>query len=316
MDSLLQALTQRSGFFMTYEALALGLDDKALTKLVRSGQLHRLRQGAYCLGTLWRNLDDRGRRELVASAVYRSARTHVLLSHTSAADLFGVPVWDMPDLSHLTRTDGRAGRREAGVVQHRGLVTADDVTRRDGVWVTSGTRTALDCTTIADTEHALVIVNGLLHAGETTVEQMEHRLAAMTHWPETLNTDLVLRLANGKCESAGENRTLFLCFTQGLPMPIAQFAILDSNGRVIAWVDFAWPEHRTFLEFDGLVKYGPLLREGESPSDAVIREKRREERICGLTGWRCIRITWSDLHHPERTAARIRATLAGQPWAA
>jgi hypothetical protein len=38
--------------------------------------------------------------------------------------------------------------------------------------------------------------------------------------------------------------------------------------------------------------------------------------ICGLTGWRCIRITWADLLNPGRTAARIRAVLAGEPWAA
>jgi hypothetical protein len=41
-----------------------------------------------------------------------------------------------------------------------------------------------------------------------------------------------------------------------------------------------------------------------------MREKRREDRIRELTGWRCIRITWADLFHPERTAARIRAMLA------
>ena len=316
MDTRLPPLASNSGVFMTYELLAHGLDDKALTKFVRSGELHRLRQGAYCRGTLWRGLDEEGRRALVAHAAYRSARTHVLMSHTTAADRFGVPVWDMPDLSHFTRTDGKAGRREAGVVQHRGLVTADDVTFRDGFWMTSGTRTALDCTTIADTEHGLVIVNGLLHAGETTVEQMEHRLATMTHWPETLHTDVVLRLANAKCESVGETRSFHLCYAQGLPMPIPQFPVLDRNGRVIAWVDLAWPELGTFLEFDGRVKYEKLLKDGESPSDVVIREKRREERICGLTGWRCVRITWADLHHPDRTAARIRATFARQPWAA
>jgi len=43
----------------------------------------------------------------------------------------------------------------------------------------------------------------------------------------------------------------------------------------------------------------------------VFREKKREDLIRAVTGWRCIRITWIDLEHPERTAARIRAVLAG-----
>jgi very-short-patch-repair endonuclease len=81
-------------------------------------------------------------------------------------------------------------------------------------------------------------------------------------------------------------------------------------------VDFAWPELGVFLEFDGKVKYESLLKDGERASDVVIREKRREEMICGLTGWRCIRITWADLFNPARTATRIKAVLAGRPWAA
>jgi hypothetical protein len=39
----------------------------------------------------------------------------------------------------------------------------------------------------------------------------------------------------------------------------------------------------------------------------VLREKRREELICELTGWRCIRIVWADLYAPVKTADRIRA---------
>ena len=43
-----------------------------------------------------------------------------------------------------------------------------------------------------------------------------------------------------------------------------------------------------------------------------MREKRRIELICQLTGWVCIPITWDDLEHPGRTAARIRRILASR----
>lgn len=301
---------------MTSEALDLGFDDKSIARMVRSGEWHRLRHGAYCSGAAWRDSDDRQRRMLVAHAVYRSARVPVLLSHTSALDRLDISYWDLGETAHLTRTDGKAGRSEAGVVQHRGAVFAHDVTRRSGFWVTDGTRTGLDVTTIADTERSLVVINGLLHAGETTVPLLRQRLDGMAHWPDTLHTDLVLRLADGRHESVGESRTGYLCWSQQLPAPTPQYEIRDRTGRVVARVDFAWPEYGVFLEFDGRIKYERLLREGETSADAVVREKRREELICGLTGWRCIRITWADLFHPERTAARIRAALAGQPWAA
>jgi len=117
-----------------------------------------------------------------------------------------------------------------------------------------------------------------------------------------------LKVADGRCESVGEHRTLYLTWRQGLPAPIPQYEVFHPDtGELVAVVDFAWPELGLFLEFDGKIKYQKLLKEGESPSDVVIREKRREELVCRLTGWRCIRIVWADLYRPERTAADIRA---------
>ena len=306
-----------TGMFLTREAIAAGYDKYAIARHVKAKEWTRLRHGAYCLTAQWDELDEKGRRGLVAEAVYRCARTHVALSHLSALDRLGVPYWDLDDgLTHVTRTDGKAGRKEAGVDQHRGSVVAEDLTVVDGLWVTNGTRTAIDCMTLTDVEHGLVVTNGLLRAGETTLELVQRRVETMHRRPDTLQISIVLRLADGRSESIGEDRTLFLLWMAGLPMPELQYPIRDRSGRVVARVDFAWPELGVFLEFDGKVKYEALLREGESPADVVVREKRREEMICGLTGWRCIRITWADLMHPERTIARIRAVLAGQPWAA
>jgi len=94
-------------------------------------------------------------------------------------------------------------------------------------------------------------------------------------------------------------------------MPDLQFHVYDEYGRLLGIVDFAWPEHRVFGEFDGKIKYGRLLKEGEDPGEVVFQEKRREDLIRELTGWRCIRIVWSDLYVPERTALRIRRLLDG-----
>ncbi|HEY3530860.1 MAG TPA: hypothetical protein VGK78_17080 [Nocardioides sp.] len=88
-----------------------------------------------------------------------------------------------------------------------------------------------------------------------------------------------------------------------------QFEVRD-GGRVIARLDFAWPELGVWVEVDGRVKYDELRRAGESPVDVLMREKRREETVRALTGWECIRVTWSDLAHPERIVARIRAAAA------
>ena len=95
----------------------------------------------------------------------------------------------------------------------------------------------------------------------------------------------------------------------GLPRPVCQYKVRDHRGNVVAVVDFAWPELGVFVEFDGKIKYTRLLKEGQSVTDVVLAEKRREELIHELTGWRCVRIVWADLYQPEATALRIRRVL-------
>lgn len=301
---------------MTHELLAAGYDDRALTRMVRDGTLHRLRHGAYVFGAYWKELGVVDQRKLLALATLRCARSPAALAGPSAADALGAPVWDMGNEVHLVRLDQRSSRRKGGKVQHRGKMLAEDLTVRAGIPVTSGTRTALDMIALADIPRALVTVNGLLHAGETTPELLRRRAAAMEHDPHTLRTPVVLGLADGRCESAGESLALHLCWATHLPRPDLQVEIMDESGQVVGYVDFAWPARRVFMEFDGKEKYLRYRRPGESVLDAVLREKRREERICGLTGWRCIRIVWADLFRPELTASRIRSTLRGERWAA
>lgn len=298
------------------QLLAAGYDGRAIARLVRSGALHRVRHGWYTPGEHWAALDDVSRRLLTARAVLGSAREPAVLAGPSAADAFGVPVWDLGEEVHVTRLDGKADRRQAGRVPHCGSLLVEDVTRRLSLPVTSGTKTALDVVLLTDTEHALVVVDGLLRAGETTLEHLERRSLAMTHDPYSLNLPIVLRRADGRHESAGESRTDWLMWRHQIPHPIPQYEVVDGRGRLVGRVDFAWPRLGAFLEFDGKVKYLRHRRPGESVADAVLREKRREEVICGLTGWRCIRIVWADLYRPERTIGRIRATLRGETWTA
>ena len=71
-----------------------------------------MRHGAYTFQELWEPLSASERYALLCAAVLRQARTTVALSHISSANEWGAPLWDV-DLSevHLTRRDGKAGRR-------------------------------------------------------------------------------------------------------------------------------------------------------------------------------------------------------------
>jgi hypothetical protein len=309
MDPLLRRICTEQGVFLRREAEALGYEDHPIARLVKAGEWHRVRRGAYTFGDEWASLSTNERYGLMCAAVLRQAKTDVVLSHLSSANEWKAPLWDV-NLSeaHTTRKDGKAGRREAGVVQHRGKILEGDLSSaRFGRDVMSPTRTCLELTTMLDIEHAVVEIDDLLHRELTTVDALQTRYALMDSWPDTLRTDLVLRLVDGRSESVGESRTRYLCWAQHLPAPVPNYPIRDRRGRIVHRVDLAWPRLGVFLEFDGKEKYLRHLRPGETVVKAVLREKQRESLVCELTGWRCVRIVWADLYRPEETAERIRA---------
>lgn len=301
------------GIFLRRDALAQGCDDRTLRELVRAGVLHRVRRGAYIPTEVWRQLDEVGRHRATARAVLRTAHPSAVLTHISAALEHEAACWGV-DLSevHVTRTDGVAGRREAGIVHHRGTIDVDEVEVRHGVPVSNAGRAVIEVTTMAGTESSLVTANWLLGRGATTREELCALVKRFQYWPDTLRSDVVVRLADGRCRWPGEARTSYLFWLQHLPKPQPQYEIHDERGNLVAVLDFALPGYKVFFEFDGIIKYERLRREGESLNDVILREKRREELVCLLTGWICIRITWEDLARPAVTARRIRAVLAGR----
>lgn len=314
MDDFLRAIVAKRRVFLYREAIEAGYDDKSVRALLRAGEWHKVRHGSFTFADVWAVADAAERHRIFARAVLRTAKVPAVLSHTSSIVEQTHTFWDL-DLSeaHISRKDGRTGRRAAGVRQHQGRLLEGDIAPVNGVEVTSATRAALELTTVADTEHSLIVVNGLLHEQLTTMEALcQRNEMSICRWPRTLRTDLVLRLADGRLESVGETRAFYLFWRQGIPRPESQFDIYDERGTWIARVDFAWPEHKVFLEFDGKLKYQSQLHPDQDPGDVVFREKQREDLIRQVTGWTCIRLTWADLYAPEATAARILRALGQQ----
>jgi hypothetical protein len=306
---MMRELGATGGVILRRDAIAGGLNDRVIARHVSNQIWHKVRRGAYVDRPLWDSLDPADHHRILARAVLRTSECPAVLSHLSAAVEHGADTWDL-DLSqvHLTREDMKAGRHEAGVHQHRGRIGPDEVTERDGVPVVRAARAAVEVTTLCDAERGLVVMNSLLHAGATDLGDIKSVAAALDRWPDTLSTRIVIGLADPRIESVGESRTAYMLWSQGLPYFEPQYKIRDSNGRVVARVDFALPNLGVFLEFDGMQKY--LELRGEKSLDQVMLEERQRERlVCRLTGWVCIRITWADLAHPERIAREIRSVL-------
>ena len=180
----------------------------------------------------------------------------------------------------------------------------------DGVPVVTPVRAALETALQGGVEKGLVTVDSGLRQGLFTSDDVDRQARAMRHWPDALPLQVVRRLANPLSESVAESRCWPLFWLLALPAPVCQHPVYDARGGFIGRVDFAWPEHKLIVEFDGAVKYDGLLRPGETANQAVIREKRREDRL-RAEGWTVIRLCWSDLDDPQRVAALIRRHLAG-----
>lgn len=314
MDEFISALCRGRKSFRRSEAIAAGMDDKMLRTAVKHHALWHVCHGRYGPFDDWAGASALQRHLWRLEAAAEDAHCNVAASHVSALAVYGAPTWRFPlDQVHLVRVDGRSNRRTRGVVQHRGALAPEDVVDREGRLLTSPARTCLDVSTLGGMEEVLVVLDWFLHHGLVTKDELRARAEAFRQVPNSLRTDLAVELADARRESVGESRSAYFFWRYGVPPAVPQWPVLDEAGHEFARLDFAWPDHKVWLEFDGRQKWQDALDGGLDAIALMKRERRREQRIARRTGWRCIRITWADLERPEQLAAYIRGVLAGGP---
>jgi very-short-patch-repair endonuclease len=295
------------------DLVAEGWTDRDIIRAVRSGVLTKVRYGAYVPTELVRGMDDVDLFRVRSRAVIRTAHAASVLSHHASLAEWQVPLWGV-DLrqTDLTRTDLKAGRSEAGIVHHCGLVQSDEWTHRNGVPVMEVARAVSEVVVSHPPEVGLVAASGALHNKRVTPEELRQAADRAERWPNSLNLRLVLARADARLSSVAEARTWHLFHEHRIERPEMQIEVYDEHGVLVGIVDFVWRHRRAFLEVDGRIKYERYRRPGETLEQYLMREKRRQEIICQLTGWTCLRITWADLANPLRTANRIRAVLGSR----
>ena len=300
------------GVFLRREALAFGYDDRALSLAIRDKLIVRLRHGAYVAREPWEVADACERHRLLCHAVLLAHGDGVVLTHTSAAVMHGLDVWNC-DLSvvHLTRTDEQTTRQRPDIAYHHGKIPDDHLVELgEGRLMSAAVRAAVEHATISSIESGLCTVNSFLHlANQTDLAAVRGVHESMAQWPGTQALNITLRLARPGVESVGESRVVYLCWEFHLPSPEHQFEVRDPSGHLIGLSDFAWRKHRMLGEFDGKTKFEKFLRDGESPADALFREKHREDLMREYSGFGMIRFIWSDFRTRRRTADRLRRQL-------
>lgn len=285
-----------------------GFDNRELRRMKREGTLVPVRRGAYVRERPAERTRDEEHRELVV-ATAPQLHDAAVISHGSAAVLHGLPTWPRAiDRVHVTRNRNSGGNRRAVVQVHAAPLTEADVTTIDGVPVTSLARTVLDLCRTVPIEQAVAAGDRALAFGLVRAVLEDH-LAQMSRWPGTRQARRAVALLDPRSESAGESVSRVRLHEEGLPAPELQQAIYGQDGRFVARVDFCWKEQRTIGEFDGKIKYGRLIKPGQSIEDVLFEEKRREDALRDL-GWQIVRWLWRDLYRPGVIRDRVLRAFA------
>lgn len=279
-----------------------GGPDRALRRSAVSGASARVARGRYLPTPVWDDLDHDDKYRLRIHAFVETTRVRQVLSHWSAAALWGYPIigaW--PRRIHVTFPPGTAQRSTSGVVRHIVELPDEDVVELDGEFVTSPLRTIVDLARVASFASGVAACDRALatpRSPEGSALQVERD--ALVEYVDRLKDQRgvrqsrsVVAFADGRSGSPGESFSRVQIARLGLPKPELQVEVVDLSGR--SWhSDFGWDGQRLLGEFDGKMKYtrDRYLR-GRSVADVVIEEKQREDAMRLASGCGFVRWTWS-----------------------
>lgn len=269
-------------------------------------ELVRLRWGCYIRAAVWKNQSATVRSvQLIHAHAHGTLTTSTggfVYSHTSAARLHGLFLWNVDDLIHiLLRVSPSSQRLGKDVRGHTRPYADTEVTDLGTLRVTTLERTAVDCALMLGYRQALILMDHALRLG-ADLALMRAMAAGLSGHRGVRTLRSALANADARAESAGETMTRELITRLNLPVPGAQVEVSTRLGR--HRLDFAWKEKKVALEFDGRVKYFDC-----KPTAEVIFQERRREKALTEAGWLFVRVEWKDLFREQEFKARILAAL-------
>jgi len=290
----------------TDQLLASGLNARAIAVLVRDGSLVRLRRGCYGRGDWWRDLDAPSRRRQLISAhalgTLTTSAGGFVYSHVSGASLHRLRLWKVDDRVHLTQDACPSGISHGrDVVAHTRRVASRELCFVDGLPCTSLERTVVDCCLMFTVPQAVILVD---HAARLGADLGMIRTAcdALAGRNGVVALRRALELVDPRSESAGESLTRELLHRLGIRPPELQYSVLTPLGE--HRMDFAWPEVKVAVEFDGKSKYFDYRPTGE-----VLFAERQREKALTEQGWTFVRIEWKHLFNEVEFKYRVLRAL-------
>jgi hypothetical protein len=224
------------------------------------------------------------------------------LSHTSAAAQWGI----RPSQARVVVVTTARQRSRPGLRFHCSLLPTDEVTVRDGIFVTTVPRTLFDLAGVVPLHQLRRAVNEAEIRRLWDPLSLDDLLERHRRRPGAAAVRAVLATP-GASITRSELEDLFIDFVDrvGLPRPATNVP-LQLPGF---WIepDCMWREQRLIVELDG--------RATHATRSAFESDRARDRRLVAA-GWRVVRVTWRQLHdEPEALTRDLRASLAAPPVA-
>jgi hypothetical protein len=297
MNSILDVIAEQNGGYVTRaEALDSGVTDRDLALACRLGLLRHIRHGAYAPAETYDPLTEEAKHLVRARATVARQTGQVALTGVSAAAAHGLCLYGHDlGLINLVRLDGGSSRRRVSA-RHQVVrdPVADHLELKDGLLITNLARTVWEIAGRSTLEAGVATADSALRVRPELVDELAEIAPTFTNRPGSRLARKVISLADGRAESPGESYSRVLFHRFHVPKPELQYHVRNADDGLMGIADFCWEAERHLGEFDGKVKYGRLLRDGETPADAVFREKRREDgmrgELFGMSRW-----VWAEL---------------------
>lgn len=280
MEIWLTAAVAAGGGVVTMAQLsALGADPRAVARMVRAGELVRLRRGVFTSGEWWSGLDEfRGRPLLRIRAAERTLELGHVYSHDSSGVLHGLPLLDARRSDvHVTRPGVLGSRHRYGIHHHGAPYVPAQVAVVDGLPTLDIPRTVADLAREHGYVAGLIAADGAMQKGIGR-DAMRAAARRMTSWPGVTVVRRVIADADPGAESAAETLGRLLVMELGRGRPRTQFPVPVPGG--VRWVDMLLGRH--CIEVDGRTKIIPVERGGVAevaPESVLWREKVRERDV-------------------------------------
>lgn len=224
---------RQHGVLTRRQLLELGFGPDAIKHRVAGGRLHPISRGVYAVGRP--QLTGHG----YWMAAVLSCGDRAVLSHESAAALWGV----RPPASRMVEVSvpARVSRRRSGVVVHRrSNLSPADLTRCDGIPVTTAVCTIVDIAARLDRRELEAAINAADRHELVDPERLRRELDAMPRRPGVaIVRDTIDRRTFALTDSELERRFLLLARMAGFGSPstgvLSTASRSTSAGRGSAW---------------------------------------------------------------------------------